>query len=357
MSERPDVAEQPSPFDDLLTFFPPGTMVCGLPKWRSARLLIPKNVAINERWNHSALYPGFRPTARLFRACVRIVAVAGLGKGWRPPTSAEWRLGRFLETTLPEARTVSVLIGTPGPAQKTIIEIHNAAGVVIGYLKYAKQPAAVRRVRQEHEVLSSGLARCAPKVLNFGVIWPGYGLLVSPLYGQPIRPNLLPTEALVRFARAQVTHSPIPLSAHPWVCAMNERTGGLAAALTSDIPSTAWPMVVQHGDLAPWNIRVLSGGLIGAFDWEYATQLGFPYLDLLHYVMSVSLLILKESPAVAARSAAEWLARAELGVPVATVRALTRLSALSSYVDARDDGVVDHEEEQPAWRAIWEDQW
>ncbi len=43
------------------------------------------------------------------------------------------------------------------------------------------------------------------------------------------------------------------------------------------------PLILSHGDFNPHNILFGNGSLLGVIDWEDATQLTFPFCDILHY--------------------------------------------------------------------------
>ena len=49
--------------------------------------------------------------------------------------------------------------------------------------------------------------------------------------------------------------------------------------------------VLQHGDFAPWNIKVSPGGAWTALDWERGELTGIPGWDWFHYVIQSALLV------------------------------------------------------------------
>jgi thiamine kinase-like enzyme len=51
-----------------------------------------------------------------------------------------------------------------------------------------------------------------------------------------------------------------------------------------------WPIVTQHGDFAPWNL-ICQDNKIYAVDWEDGCLDGFPYFDIVHYIIQVAQLI------------------------------------------------------------------
>lgn len=56
------------------------------------------------------------------------------------------------------------------------------------------------------------------------------------------------------------------------------------AGYVSHIPSALTvPVVWEHGDFVPWNMKRRDDGGIQLIDWEYSEQHGLPYLDLCHF--------------------------------------------------------------------------
>jgi len=72
--------------------------------------------------------------------------------------------------------------------------------------------------------------------------------------------------------------------------------GDVAATIRSCLDALnhreAWPAVIEHGDLAPWNIISTPSGLY-AFDWEDGRLDGFPGFDIVHYVIQTGALMHK----------------------------------------------------------------
>src|SRR5436190_16094205 len=99
--------------------FPTGSRVLALPSWDSPRLYFSARDGAAGRWTDSALYPAFRFLARGYRLMLRTKAAAGLLKA--RVTDTEWALGEFVKDLLPPIASVAVLVGTPGPAQKTTV--------------------------------------------------------------------------------------------------------------------------------------------------------------------------------------------------------------------------------------------
>ena len=338
---------------DWTTFFPPRTKVMALPTWRSPRLFI---VAQNplQRWRRSALYPAFRARARLFRLLLRLGAAASALSTRTTPSAQGWSLGAFVQEALPEAVSVSVLIGWPGPTQKTTVQCWNERGEVIGYLKYAERPAAQMRLERERQVLGQLAPGIGPEMLKYGSWQQGKALLVAPLSGEDLAPTLPPHETIVDFTqRLSKDAECVAFQDHPWYQRWEE-----AATLKPCIEALAgqaWPVVVQHGDLAPWNLRRSAAGHLRAFDWEYGTLQGFPYLDLAHYTLKVAALIKRWSPSKATDYTASYLAnKFPERLSLRETYALVRLSAYDTYYEEARNG-HDPQNRWQRWRyEVWQ---
>jgi hypothetical protein len=80
-----------------------------------------------------------------------------------------------------------------------------------------------------------------------------------------------------------------PADGHPALLRLlpaHEKAGDWIAALAG----RDWPVVVEHGDFAPWNLIRTPDGL-RAIDWEDACLDGFPGFDLVHFVIQTGVLM------------------------------------------------------------------
>jgi len=64
--------------------------------------------------------------------------------------------------------------------------------------------------------------------------------------------SLPPADALVQFCERLQVGDAVAFRDHPW---RDRATGALKAAelVLDPLKARAWPVVVQHGDLVPWN--------------------------------------------------------------------------------------------------------
>jgi hypothetical protein len=272
--------------------------------------------------------------------------------------SDSWPLEEFIQGVLPQAVSAVVLVGSDPLNEKLTVQLRNEKGGILGYLKYAEKKVARRRLDQEHSMLSTLPKGLGPEVLKYGTLGNGAALLVRPLLGRPLLPTLPPPEGVAELVLSFVISSPSPLEAHPWVQRIREQRSNDRIELDACFEALAdrhWPVVVQHGDFTPWNLRQSPGGAIKAFDWEYGTLEGFPYLDFAYYALQTSFLIYRLTPAKAAKRAVRYLTNEpRFALSRTEALALVRLAAYDAYHRFSEDGVGLDRTEQPFRRAVWE---
>ena len=73
-----------------------------------------------------------------------------------------------------------------------------------------------------------------------------------------------------------------------------ERAGSgnsLFSGIASQLRGLTIASVIQHGDFAPWNIKVSPGGTWTVLDWERGELIGLPGWDWFHYVIQSAILV------------------------------------------------------------------
>lgn len=336
-------------------FFAPGTRVVALPSWRCPRLYLPA-YPFSRRWNGSKLYPASRWPARIFRLVLRAAAATGM-KRVHTVGSSDWTLGAFTQEVMPDLTSAIVLAGTPGPAQKVTAQLRNGDDRILGYLKYAEKEAARRRLKQEHTMLSALPVGIGPKAIKFGAMGDGEALLSSALPGELLPATLPVPEGVIHLLDRLISSPTQRLEDHPWVRHLQSR--GLPPRLNACLEALSdrnWPVAIQHGDFAPWNLLRSSDGVVRAIDWEYGTPEGFPYLDLAYYILQTSALIYRWNPMQATQTAVRYLTQS----PALTLRrteaeALTHLAAYDAYLQGLADGQPTSTSLQTWRRRIWQE--
>jgi hypothetical protein len=339
--------------DTWSVLFPQGTRVAALPNWQRPRVLIPADT-LRRRWYGSGYYPAFRPGARLYRLLLRAMAASGIGSV-RFARSPHLGLNDFVQELLPEATVGAVMIGMPGSSRKLVARLTDARGQVVGYLKCATRPRARRALRNEYRLLGTLPPGVGPAALGYRQLDSIDGLLLAPVFGRTLRATLPPPHDLSGFTAALTTSSAMGLERHPWVRSVSHWRGPAVEWALSTLSGRAWPTVIHHGDLAPWNMLRTDGGRLTAVDWECGCSAGFPGLDLAQYLLQVACLCLRWSPRDSRDYAIRYLAGdSPHCLSPAEARALVTLSAYSTFRLAAEDGHAFDDPFQRWQRAIWE---
>lgn len=332
--------------------FPCVAYIVGLPNNDNPRLLCMGNNAI-KRWKESAFYPAYKPSAKAYRLLLRLKAALGF-QAVRLTHSDRWLVREFVKDIFPKISSVAILVGTAGPTQKLIIQIWDDHSV-IGYMKFARSLTARVRLGKEHEVLLAVPNGVGPKVLRFGEIGGGEALLITPVTGKPVSTQLPPRYTIWDFSRALETSQTVSIDVHPWIRMLRLSYGDSLDSWIDRLSQRKWPIAFQHGDLAPWNLFYCSNCPLVAIDWELGAIEGFPYLDIIHYFLQVSLLIYNRSPQRAKALVMQYLSHQLRSLNSYQIEALVNLSAFSTFKQAELDGHLDTSYYQTWRRAIWMD--
>ena len=164
---------------------------------------------------------------------------------------------------------------------------------------------------QEHAVLMRLPAGLGPTPLKFGNMGDGTALLVTPLSGRVVAAKLPPAPGGARIRQIARSFGPAR-ACRPSLCPRRSRADRDATrhSILEDLAGKTWPICLQHGDLAPWNLRRnRCANEVSAFDWEYGILHGFPYLDLAYFILQVALEMYSWPPVKSAIYATQWLER------------------------------------------------
>jgi len=319
-----------------------------LPNRERPRLYFFKGDA-RERWNYSAFYPAFRWNARVYRLMLRCKALLGWVDAIKI-TDDTGALRDFLQSCLPNFTCGVVCMGTPSPVQKFTVQLWDDSKV-IGYLKYGEKPSALARLQQEYSVLNSLPEWLGPSVLMFGEFAEGLALVLAPVPGRSLPARISSLANADNFTSRLVTGDIHEAENHPWIQHMLDRYNGIIDPWVDAFANATYPVVIQHGDFAPWNIYQASSGIMTAIDWEYGTLKGFPYLDQAYFILQINMLINRWKPERSREFAIKVLTE-KLSKPQA--RAIVNLAVFDAFHKAQKDG---HDSEMPnqRWRrAVWE---
>lgn len=317
-------------------FFSPGKRVVALPSWEHPRLLLSADT-LRERMCGSAFYPGFRLRGKLYRWLMRGRAIAAVNAG-RVVAGGRPLLGEFLQDVLPGARVRAVLVGIPGPPCKLTAQLVDQAGRVVAYMKCAHYALARQRLRHEHELLRQLPPGVGPTPIKYGSFAGRDVLLLDALSGTTPKVTATPPPALRHFCSSLLGTRSYSLVSHPWV-RQHVREDGECGSLLEALGRRDWPVAIQHGDLAPWNLIEDGSGEVAAVDWEYGSNAGFPGLDLAQYVLQVAALVKRSKPAIAREFAIDELEKDEtLALSRQEAAALVTLAAGQAFHHGAEDG-------------------
>jgi hypothetical protein len=343
---------------DHLGVFGRGAPVIALPNWRAPRLLLSRSGGPLQRWREAAFFPASRPMAKAFRLVMRGKAFLGCGEVHRA-VGDDRILREFVGDCLPATEALVIQTRPPGPDQKLTIELRDRAGTIIGYVKYGTEPLARQRLAREHEMLTRLPAGMGPAPLKFADMGEGLALLVAPLYGRPVGTKLPPPPEVLEFTKSLTGSDPLPIALHPYIRGLRDHIGRQFDIILTDLAGRDWPIALGHGDYVPWNLRWdRDSRRISAFDWEFGTLEGFPFVDLAYFILQVAALLYSWPAVKAAIYATQWLAgRPMLGLSEREARGIIRLAMFHAYSRARAGGFADGDGIQ-AWRLrIWRGLW
>lgn len=332
----------------------PAGKIISLPNWTHQRVLLPAENPVS-RWQKSQIYPAFRTPAKWFRFFMRARSSMGLVQARENP-SHSWLLADFLRDVPITVNSAVVAVGAPGPAQKITVQLWNN-NKIVGYLKYAEKGHAQTRLAHEHRILLALPDGLGPRVLKFGNLLNGKGLLTLPIAGRPLSPKLPPSENLwPMLARLQIS-SPHAGSGenHPWLKFAQTHYGDVVLPWVDKLTNKSWPVVLQHGDFTPWNLLQLPQGSLQAIDWEYAELQGMPFLDVAYFILQVSVLVKRWTAKEAKRFAVFYLnQKTSQELTLAESNALVNLAAYRAYHFAVDDGIMADDAVQSWRKTVWE---
>ncbi len=340
---------------DWSHFFPPGTRVFALPNWQSPQLYIPA-LSPSLRLQATSLFPGWRLPARIRRAALKAKALLWPGE-LRTVENTRWTLGDFVADILPQAQTAIVLSNPKNFGGKLVAQLCDSTGGVVGYVKYGERPVAQERLRNEYAVLNALPPNTGPSPLKFGSLSDGVALCLGAVAGTALPPSLTPAPAALHFLEMLPASQAVALDEHPWIQALRSQAGSELERWLEPLGARKWPVVLQHGDFAPWNLVRTGDGSLRALDWEYGCIEGFPFFDIAYHVLQVALLIRRHSALKAAETAASVLTALQTpdALQLSLGRSIVALAAHEQFAKSAEDGHDPGTHIQQCRRSIWKD--
>jgi hypothetical protein len=347
----PELADSVNGWSAL--FFP-GTRVLALPSWRRARVMVPADTFV-QRWRGSEYLPAFRPAARIYRMLLRARAASGIGRVRLAAESSTTCLTDLVEELLPGASVGAVMIGMPGAGRKVVARLTDSRGEVVGYLKCAGSELARHSLRHEYQLLKLLPPGAGPVPQRYATLDDVDALLIAPISGKMLRATLPPPRDLSAFACSLATTAHIELERHPWMRRVLHWHGPAVESSFGVLSRRKWPVAIQHGDLAPWNVFRTHDGRLTAVDWEYGRSAGFPGLDVAQYILQVACLCYRWSPRESRDYAIRCLSGDELlHLSVSEAAAMVTLGAYNVFQLAFAHGHAPGDPTQRWRQAVWE---
>jgi hypothetical protein len=276
-----------------------------LPSARRPKLLAPltpRRLAGEAVWRPSA---ADRPMKSAGRRIVAMAAGSRVGPvlfrdrvtiHHRDPIDAS--IVGCLTEAVGEPVTACISLGSMRANRKPVLQVHTAAGRLVGYAKVGISDLTAELVRAEADALGRLARQSFQEFSHPSPLWRGCWrglevLLVSALPRHAGGPSKPPTAAMRELASHAGT-ARLPLGESAWLRRLRSRCESvtdevwhrrllrLHEALAARHGETTLTFGAWHGDWGPWNMSWL-GGIPQVWDWE-RYQHGVPVgLDAVHY--------------------------------------------------------------------------
>jgi hypothetical protein len=215
-----------------------------------------------------------------------------------------------LREAFPDMARVVLLSGAAAdPKQKLVAKVVDSEGNACGYLKFGEKPLARERIRREAGLLAVLPEGVGPRLLREQGDDSYRTIAITAIQGRPLPANLpreprslLSKTALLPFLHQLVRSDAwLEVDEHPAVrrivlelpddgaASIRAQVARISASALSILRSRQWPLVIQHGDLAPWN--TVCNPAVFAIDWEEGALDGFAHFDLVYYVLQTAYFI------------------------------------------------------------------
>lgn len=276
--------------DEWIFFFPKGTRVIALPNWKNPRLLLPFEDTSDALNLLSRFFGVYSKVGRIYKSLLK--AWISIGKGLPVRINNVCNcIEPFVKDSGIKVHNVVVMIGRPSPIQKIKILLLDEMGNPTGFIKYADLYYAQKRITHEWKVLKYLPTHLAPLPLKIGKLMRGTALLMSPLSGMSLGAKIPPPDEVLHFYKKFFIHDSVEIDKHPWIESLKQE-GFPYQEWLEPLRKRKWEVVIEHGDFVPWNLILTNDGIV-AVDWEFSNLQGFPYIDLVYYILQIAKLIYK----------------------------------------------------------------
>lgn len=335
-------------------FFSSSAPLIALPNWNQPRLVL-EGGCTSQRWQDAASLDAYSLTGRMRRNALRSMSVLlpthSLAGGTALPIGDSF----VEELALSFVRKV-VIVGRTDQRQKwTVVFLDSKAQPVV-FLKYGQKEQARKRILHEADTLANLPRGAGPMLMKQGELASGNAFVMMPVDGEYIARHPLSSEArkqVCSWVDLLAVGQDVKIDQHPAVLRMRKEVEGYrlmdvegaGSLLTINdqlnnwlvpLRERTWPMGWQHGDAAPWNLRVAASGQVSAIDWEDAVSEGCPLFDLVYYVIQTHFFLKGAHVDRAFGQACDWLRRK--GLSPQESRSMVKLAAYDAFSRWQCDG-------------------
>jgi hypothetical protein len=204
-----------------------------------------------------------------------LVSMAGLEKGGVP--------------------VFAILAGNPASeGQRFLALVFDEGQRPVAVVKVGLSEAAQELIAREASFLSavSGKANGLPK-LRGRCDTPQWRALALDFYEGKPPPMRLDRAGVALLTSWADTREKLPLSQTATWGRIQSAVGrkGAWERVSASLHERVVPKTLQHGDFAPWNIKVSPAGTWTVLDWERGEEAGMPGWDWFHYVIQPAILV------------------------------------------------------------------
>jgi len=245
------------------------------------------------------LFPAQTAKARLAKHILRLLWKSGLRTKMEPvrlPFDSHTKFSKYIATIAGHSTSnapakFGILLGNPaGDTQRFLVLVFNDGNLPVAVVKAGLTPGARSLVRAESEFLSrvSGNVPAIPRLISkfesssLDAFSTDYCAGDSPRKADPRKISDLLTSWLNPREQRSMDQFPEIVAAKQFFGQTKDSAG--ARMLKT---------CVQHGDFAPWNIKVSDQGAWTVLDWERGTFKGVPGWDWFHYEIQTAILVEK----------------------------------------------------------------
>jgi hypothetical protein len=252
-----------------------------------------------------SLYQAQTSRAKTFKTILRWMLGASLPLGSQKISlsiSADEEFARFLASQAGCAQgtvpTMGILAGNPGgEGQRFVILLFDSGHKPVAVVKAGSGQRSRELIQHEATFLEKapGNVTGVPKLRGRFHGSRSEALGLEFIAGDSPRPEH--DSALPALLSSWVSSTAdTDLEGLPAWLTLNKAVSGdkRFAALTASGHGRIVKKVIQHGDFAPWNIKVSANGEWTVLDWERGDLAGIPGWDWYHYVIQRSILVDKK---------------------------------------------------------------